>query len=223
MSTQTYRSFLACPIEDAISPTLAMMTRALVEQLPESLQQKFFPERQHHITLRFLGDVDQGQLYNIIHSKALDRAAMIDPVSINLGKIGVFPSWAEPSVLHYAIGGDELDIALLNGLQLAVDQVATEMGFPAADYVFNPHITIGRFRGLESGDAPDVAAATERLPDLQYVKGKVREIGLYYSYRHPFEGARYELLFKLPLGVGAKQYYSAAADWVKPAVVSQEG
>ena len=44
MSEGTFRGFIACRIERALDPTPAVVTRSLMDRLPEDLQDSFVPQ-----------------------------------------------------------------------------------------------------------------------------------------------------------------------------------
>lgn len=102
-----------------------------------------------HITLKFLGEVDERKLPEIFDSfeKSLTNAQAF---AFNLKDIGCFPNIRRPRVIWVGIerGKDELKI-----LANTVDNFMAEFGFEREKRGFSAHLTIGRVRdtyGIET-------------------------------------------------------------------------
>jgi 2'-5' RNA ligase len=95
-----------------------------------------------HLTLKFLGDIDENETYDIC--KAISNAvAKIEAFDIECQGAGAFPSNEKPKTLWLGItqGKDEL-----HQLQQAVDDAMADLGFRREPPRFNPHLTIGRVK-----------------------------------------------------------------------------
>lgn len=97
---------------------------------------------QAHVTLKFLGDVDESDLDETVDliDRAVD-AAGVEPFECTVAGAGVFPSLEYISVLWLGVGqgADEL-----TALHEAIEPRAVEAGFDSEDHEFTPHATIGR-------------------------------------------------------------------------------
>ena len=67
----------------------------------------------------------------------------------------MFPNPRRPRVLWVGLEGD---LNALAGLQAAVEQAVTGLGYAAEERPFSPHITLGRVRRGVSGAALDRVA-----------------------------------------------------------------
>ncbi|WP_254762629.1 RNA 2',3'-cyclic phosphodiesterase [Natrinema marinum] len=102
----------------------------------------FTDPEQAHITMKFLGDVDESQVTDLERelAAAVDDAGL-DPFTVRYGGLGVFPSLDYISVVWLGVedGGDELA-----RLYEAIEDRTTAMGFDAEDHDFTPHVTLAR-------------------------------------------------------------------------------
>jgi 2'-5' RNA ligase len=97
---------------------------------------------QAHTTLKFLGDVEEDRLPEIQDAAedAVDAAA-VDPFTVTVGGLGVFPSEEYISVVWVGVreGGEEL-----TRLHEAIEAEMTDLGFDAETHDFTPHFTLAR-------------------------------------------------------------------------------
>lgn len=95
-----------------------------------------------HLTLKFLGDIDQSLVQDVMGSiaRACETAT---PFSLNLTGLGVFPNPRQPRVVWAGVGGD---FGPLRSLQERVDAAVHDLGFALERRAFNPHLTLGRVR-----------------------------------------------------------------------------
>ena len=134
---------------DALAP---LRHRGGREQLPV----KWVRPENIHLSLKFLGDVDESrepELRAALKSAAGSRA---EPRSITLQitGFGVFPDYHRPHVLWAGVTPEPG----LELLQHGVEQSFAPLGFPTEARAFRPHVTLGRtarnakprdFAGLE--------------------------------------------------------------------------
>lgn len=145
-----------------------------------------------HVTLKFLGDVDEDRLPEIV-SAVGTAAGKVPPFSFRTRRLGAFPSSKRPRVLWMGIeGGDELF-----RLQQAVEEELSAIGFPRERKRFHPHITLGRLREPATGGLEGL------LRELGYPEGEVLvdEVRVMRSTLAP-GGAIHEKVAGAPLGSG---------------------
>ena len=142
----------------AISRELAPKTRGLSWVRPENL----------HITLRFLGDLDDpgvGRVCDLVVREVGPAAAP----RARLGPIGAFPNLNHPRVIWVGLAEGE---GAVSAVARAVNGAMERGGFGEADKPFRPHLTLARVRegatGLEAvRDAalppPPPAALLDRI------------------------------------------------------------
>ena len=96
-----------------------------------------------HLTLKFLGNVDAGQVQTILG--ALEAAAAgTGPFELKLTGLGAFPNVRTPRVIWVGLYA-EIDPLL--ELQRRVDlELHSALGIPIEKRHFSPHLTIGRVR-----------------------------------------------------------------------------
>ncbi len=112
-----------------------------------------------HLTLKFLGDVDDGKVQAI--GDAMARAAAnVRPFTLALGEIGGFPDLERPRVIWVGLAGE---VEALLGLQRAVEREIGPLGFPPEGRPFAAHLTLGRVKaGVARWDRRAVEQAAAR-------------------------------------------------------------
>lgn len=183
------RTFIAIEITEEIKTALSAMQKELRRAQADVTWTKL---ENIHLTLRFLGEVEEKQLEDVKRICA-EASAQFAPFTLKLNGAGVFPNFRQPKVLWAGLAG-ELEAA--GKLQRRLEAELTSLGFAPEDKPFKPHLTIGRVKSPKN--ARQVAALTEiqTLPDLPF---EVRGIVLMKSELHP-AGARYTPLAKFSLG-----------------------
>ena len=101
---------------------------------------RWTPENQLHLTLRFIGDVNEDTAQIIDNSLKTVKFA---PFTMQLQSVGFFPPRKEPRVLWCGIAKNEN----LMRLQKHVERAVTTARLPHADRKFSPHITVARLNG----------------------------------------------------------------------------
>lgn len=139
---------------------------------------------QFHLTVRFIGEVGQGQFYEI--GEALARVSH-PPFELALKGLGQFPPRGAPHTLWVGV---EDPAGGLTTLRRRVERVLDDVGIEPERRKFTPHVTLGRLRG----PPPEARLAsylfnrnlfrTQRFP--------VSSFGLYASQLRP-EGSLYTL------------------------------
>lgn len=100
---------------------------------------KWVPVENLHVTLRFIGDIDEGKARDIDAALGGVRAAAFD---LALKEIGFFGPARAPRVLWAGVERG----AALNGLHAKVEKAVVEAGIAPEGRKFKPHITLARFR-----------------------------------------------------------------------------
>jgi 2'-5' RNA ligase len=94
---------------------------------------------QQHLTLRFIGDVGNGAVHDVVEALATVPAA---PFELTLKGLGHFPPRGEPRVLWVGVEKS----AGLASLKRPIDRALRDAGLPPESRKFAPHITIARIR-----------------------------------------------------------------------------
>ncbi len=95
---------------------------------------------QMHLTLRFIGEVDQPQEVDI---RAALTGLRFQPFQVTLAGIGLFGKARRPRALW--VGVD--DPKPLKHLHEKIDQALVSAGVAPEERKFTPHVTLARFRG----------------------------------------------------------------------------
>lgn len=94
---------------------------------------------QFHLTLRFIGEVENGTFYEL--GEALANVAH-PPLEIRLKGLGQFPPRGSPQTLWAGVENPES----LAPLRRRIERALVEAGLEPERRKFVPHVTLGRFR-----------------------------------------------------------------------------
>lgn len=108
----------------------------------ESLPVKWVNLENLHITLKFLGEVDERRI-TAIQPVLKDIARQQQPFSIRLAGIGGFPTRHSPRVLWVGVDNGAAEITKL---AITLDQELYRYDFLREEKKFHPHLTFGRAR-----------------------------------------------------------------------------
>ena len=184
------RLFFAIELADALLDLVEESTAPLRAEAPELA----WVRREHrHLTLKFLGDVDETSAPRLI--TAADRAAAGHaPLEMTVRDVGAFPNFRRARVVWMGVEQEPRLELLHHDLELACEQE----GFEVEGRPFRPHITLARVR---------TPLPVERTRGLARVARSVRmkatvpveQITLFESTLAPI-GARYRRIHAAPLG-----------------------
>jgi 2'-5' RNA ligase len=104
-----------------------------------------------HLTLRFIGEIDEGTAADI--DEALSRLKA-RPFSLQLAGAGVFGG-DKPRQLWVGVEREPA----LGSLQGKIEQALTRVGLPPEPRKFAPHVTLARLRDPKRGDIQQFLAA----------------------------------------------------------------
>lgn len=108
-----------------------------------------------HLTLKFLGDVDE-EILDGLRTVLEDACAAHAPFEARLAGLGAFPSARRARILWAGIGAGS---AQLRSLAADVDVALSHSGFERETRPYEPHLTLGRVRGQPvSLDLPEEAS-----------------------------------------------------------------
>lgn len=132
------RSFIAI---DPSPEVAEQLLRAIDRMRQGSGGIRWMRDDQLHLTLRFLGSVDE-EILEQISSRLEPLARKFSPLPLHVRGIGFFPSPDRPRIVWVGINGAiETLVRLYEGVELAVQGLTP---VSKQDRAFRPHITIGR-------------------------------------------------------------------------------
>lgn len=174
------RVFVAVEVPDEARDLLAARLDGLVGIA--SIPGTVVPPENWHLTLRFLGGVDEPTLDRV--TAELDEMVMPAAFVLRLGTLGAFSRPARASVLWAGIerGAEEL-----TDLAARVEQAMEAIGFEREGRPYHPHLTLSRIRPEQ-----DVRELIDDVPAVG-VSFEVGSIALVESHTGP-GGARYEVM-----------------------------
>lgn len=144
-----------------------------------------------HLTLKFLGDIDEKQLSNL--KEAVKKTTkQFAKFKICLSGTGVFPKPKNARVLWICLG-DEND-NLLKLFEL-LENECEKTGFPKEEKKFHPHLTIARLR---EPDKSRKLAEKHLAEKFERVNFEVSAIVIYESQLFP-TGSKYRKIEELRL------------------------
>ena len=118
--------------------------RTIRNALETNLRVKPVEEENLHLTLRFIGEVEEGTVSRI--ADAL-RTVRYHPFTASLRGLGAFPSPSNPRVLWIGVEEGEDDLRKLrDGVERALRGIV-----PREDEGFAAHLTIARVKGRSHG------------------------------------------------------------------------
>jgi len=184
------RLFFAIELGEALLDLLDETTEPLRAEAPEL---SWVPREKRHLTLKFLGDVDEAAAPGLV--EAADRAAALHaPLQMHVREVGAFPNFRRARVVWIGVEQEPRLELLHHDLELA----CAEKGFEVEGRPFRPHITLARVRApLPPGRLRALArvARTVRMKAMV----PVEHITLFESTLAP-TGARYRRIHAAPLG-----------------------
>jgi RNA 2',3'-cyclic 3'-phosphodiesterase len=170
------RLFVALDIDEAIQQRLDDYVRTLLPRFPGV---RFVRSSTYHITLKFLGEVQQAEA---VRERLREVRSPGFPISV--GGVGFFPDARAPRVFWAGV-----DAPALPSLALGIGQSLEALGF-AQESSFHPHLTLarsgsGRPRPVRGERPPQAFAQMARIvassPAPEFGTMTAREFFLYES------------------------------------------
>jgi RNA 2',3'-cyclic 3'-phosphodiesterase len=173
----------------------AELDRASTDLRAHSPNSKWVAAENCHITLVFLGQIDDEKLPDV--ARAVEEATRGHaPLTLRFKGGGGFGGSRKPRVLWVGVEGD---VDALAAIQKDVEAalVLAPLGVKPEDRAFKPHITLARARN-QGGDAGLLASA-EAIRERDFGEARIQEIIVYKSDLSP-KGPRYTAMARAPLG-----------------------
>lgn len=174
------RSFIAIDIPEDIRSSINNVIRSAGAA---SRGVRWVPVENIHLTLKFLGDVKDDLVPEIIKRLQL-TGKHHRPFSVGIRGTGVFPNFRNPNVLWIGIDTSSQLEALFGEIDISL----SETGFERESRGFSPHLTIARVK--DRRDIDPVVKELATYKDTFFGTIEVREILLMKSILKP-SGAEY--------------------------------
>ncbi|MFO0824370.1 MAG: RNA 2',3'-cyclic phosphodiesterase [Gemmataceae bacterium] len=139
------RTFIAVGISDEIRDNATAFQVALAKSGAEV---KWVEPESMHITLLFLGEVDDRELHSVC--RAVTRVAAEEPMfTLGVSGVGAFPTARRPKVLWAGITEGAEELKRLHG---KLEPAMMDLGcHRKEERGFTPHLTLGRVKSEADG------------------------------------------------------------------------
>ncbi len=179
------RTFIALDLDPEIKVRLSDLLRRLRWRGPKGIS--WARESGLHITLKFLGEIDEARAARV--EETLKAAAAAVPAfALRVRGTGAFPPPPRPPRVFW-VGTDEPAEVL--DLQTRLEAGLESLGFDRESRPFHPHLTLGRVKSASG--LSEATAELERVKEAEFGEMTVRKITLYQSTLRP-DGAVYSVL-----------------------------
>jgi RNA 2',3'-cyclic 3'-phosphodiesterase len=148
--------------------------------LPASKDFRLVGQEKIHLTLKFLGDVEEDALGRVTRALEPVREGH-EPFEVSTSGFGAFPSERRARILWAGVGEGS---GPLRALARDVEDLLEPAGFEREGRTYMPHLTLGRARGrpvkLDEAEKPSPELRFT-VPGLDLVKSAPGEHGVTYS------------------------------------------
>ena len=150
------RTFIAVELPRDIRDACVGLQQSLARAAPGV---KWVEEENLHITLLFLGEVDDRDLLTVCRA-AQKACAGIEPFPLAVAGAGCFGDARRPRTIWVGTGEGTPELVALHA---ALDEAMLDLrGYRREDRRFTPHITLGRAKGNEPAEDLPEALLRER-------------------------------------------------------------
>ncbi|MBL8993771.1 MAG: RNA 2',3'-cyclic phosphodiesterase [Spirochaetia bacterium] len=171
------RLFTALTLPEEISETLGLMVPQIAGIRP-------VPEEAIHLTLRFIGEVEQKNSVEVEECLALVEAPIL---KLKLRGVGVFPEGKNPRVLFAGVAENRE----LSELKKNIDRELRSIGFENDARPYRPHVTLARLpHPLPDTAAEKIISFLKEFGSFESEPFTCDEFVLFQSRLHE-DGARY--------------------------------
>ena len=182
---EEWRIFCAVELPGLVREQLQVHIQQLREAVPDA-SASWTRVENIHLTLKFFGNIAIDRIPKI--SAAVDRAIKkFSPLTIGIGKTGVFPKPSRAQVLWIGVNDPS---GKLSELQQQLEHECAKERFEKEDRAYQPHLTIARLRKPEGAR---VLADAHLKMDFEPAEITVNELIVFRS-ELSSKGSRYTAL-----------------------------
>ena len=139
------RTFIAVAISSEVREKIARIQAEFRKGDPDV---KWVEPGNVHITLKFLGEVEEDKLLGVIEKTRLGVAG-VSNFKVHLSGLGSFPNLKSPRVVWVGVSEGKQE---LKNLSERIEENLSQLGFAKEKREFSAHLTIGRVRSLRGKD-----------------------------------------------------------------------
>ena len=183
----SFRSFISIPAPSSLQASASTVIQNL-QSISSSV--KWEKPEKLHITLKFLGLVDESLLKKITGG-ITSEVRNVESFVVEYSGLGAFPTLENPRTLWIGASGGE-DLLQLSSL---VESVCSSFGIPSEGRTFHAHVTIGR---VKSSHNQNRLTASAKSVTLEAIAARCSELYIMKSELHP-TGSQYTVVQSIPL------------------------
>ncbi len=183
------RTFIAIDVPERIKEQIFEVKTELMKSCSEGV--KWEEKEKFHITLKFLGDVNESAI-DSVYDVLSENLTGFGKFSVIYKGVGCFPDLKRPRVIWI---GCEDPSGKLFELQKIVEEKMSELGFEKEDKEYHPHVTLGRVKNPKN-----IFNLTKKIESINFESeaGEVAEVLIMKSDLKP-SGSVYTVLGKIKL------------------------
>jgi 2'-5' RNA ligase len=167
------RTFIAIDLGKPIRDRCLALQDTLAR---DGVELKWVEEENIHLTLLFLGEVEDRELAGLCQAVA-DCCAERDAFPLSVESVGCFPNPRRPRIVWVGVGAGREEVRALHD---ALESPLLELGcYRREDRPYTPHITLGRIKGDRAPHA--LAASLARQAKWRGGETTVREVCVFSS------------------------------------------
>lgn len=161
-----FRGFIAIDIN--VTPNILKFIKDITNS---NADVKLVEPQNIHITLKFLGDVQEDKI-NDIEQIMKDSVKETEPFTIKLSGTGVFPNQNYIRIIWIGMK----NVKKIETISKNIDENLTQLGFKREKRGFSSHLTIGRVKTAKNKQL--LLKAIENYKDLEFSTHEVNSIKL---------------------------------------------
>ncbi len=189
---RTIRSFIAVPL----SPEVQSGARRLVSKIAgEGDGIRWVPMDNLHLTLKFLGDVDNTEVpavCKIVRNVTKD----FEPFDLDFAGASALPNLDRPRVISVSVSDPSES---LRKIVARLETELAEMGFKPEPRDYVPHLTLGRTKGGSRRASEEVVQRVKQYLDIRLGAMCVDTVELIASFLEK-KGPSYQVMDTIDLG-----------------------
>ena len=141
------RTFIAVEIDDEVRDRAVALQTDLAKTGAEV---KWVEPDSMHVTLLFLGEVDDRELHSVCRA-VTGVAAKVPAFALAVASVGAFPTPRRPKVLWAGVTEGAEELRVLHG---KLEERMLDLGcYRTEERGYTPHLTLGRVKGAADGEA----------------------------------------------------------------------
>lgn len=184
------RTFIAVDVGEAVRGRCIAMQQTLARA---GVDVKWVEPENMHITLLFLGEVDERDVIDVCRSVA-EVCAKRTAFPLSVEGVGTFPESGKPRVVWAGLG---IGASELVDLYAALEAPLLELGcYRREERPYNPHLTLGRVKA--DSDTRGVGKVLEKQANWKAGETEIREVQVMSSVLQP-SGPVYAVLSRAKL------------------------